>query len=235
MAIQFSFLTNGYVGHGYSVAVIGVGDAGQEALFTLDLPMYCDDTFSLARMVYVNDDNAIKRGGASEPPYYVEEYTEGAWPSTREKDDPLHPCKVCDWIFVLADLNEEGSIETIKKCAEAHTQHEHEEKKFICVTYAEDESFAKETLGGICDLIVFTDKAPTNLMRPVELILFDMYGGCVFQNKPTSKSIKSYVSLLYGLAPFEERSMLQAMNLWYEELRKEHPGEDVIELNLSDF
>ena len=44
-----------------------------------------------------------------------------------------------------------------------------------------------------------------------------------------------YVSLLYGLAPFEERSMLQAMNLWYEELRKEHPGEDVIELNLSDL
>ena len=47
MAIQFSFLTNGYMGHGYSIAVIGVGDAGQEALFTLNLPMYCDDTFPL--------------------------------------------------------------------------------------------------------------------------------------------------------------------------------------------
>ena len=321
MAIQFSFLTNGYLGHGYSVAVIGVGNAGQEALFTLDFPMYCDDTFSLARMVYINDDKAIKRGVAPEPPYYVEEYTEGAWPSTREKDDPLHPCKVCDWIFVLADLNEEGSIETIKKCAEAHTQHEHKEKKFICVTYAEDESSAKETLGEICDLIIFTEKAYANLMRPVELILFDMYGGCVtlmdkgdvagtlnkcntmyhryadfcsmeeaekvvesfkaelekidkgentihavvagkgygpigdyeyaaselasyfwkaddvavFQYKPASKSIKSYVSLLYGLAAFEERSLLQAMNLWYEELRKEHPDEDVIEMNLSDL
>ena len=321
MAIQFSFLTNGYMGPGYSIAVIGVGDAGQEALFTLNLPMYCDDTFSLARMVYVNDDKAIKRGEASEPPCYVEEYTEGTWPSTREKDDPLHPCKVCDWIFLLADLKEEGSIETIKKCAAAHTQQANDEKKLICITYVDDEKLAKESLGETCNLLILTEKQSESLMRPVELILFDMYAGlvtmidkgdvvrtldkcntmyhryadfcsmeeaekvvesikaelqkvdrgentihaivagkgcsptgdyeyaaselasyfwkaddvAVFQNKPTSKSIKSYVSLLYGLAPFEERSMLQAVNLWYEELRKEHPGEDVIELNLSDL
>lgn len=309
------------MGHGYSVAVIGVGDAGRQALYTFDLSIYCDDTYSLARSVYVNDDSAIRIGGASEPPYYVEDYTEGMWPSTREKDDPLHPCKVCDWIFVLADLTEDGSVDTIKKCAEAHIQQTNEEKKFICVTYADDENYAKETFSEICDLFVFTDKAPAKLMRPVELILFDMYAGlvtlmdksdvvctlnrchtmyhryadfdsmqeaekavgrikaelqkvekgentihaivagkgcddtgdyeyaaselvnyfwkaddvAVFQNKPTSKSIKSYVSLLYGLAPFEERSMLQAMNLWYEELKKEHPGEDTIKISLSDL
>ena len=57
----------------------------------------------------------------------------------------------------------------------------------------------------------------------------------VFQHKLSAKPAKSFVSLLYGLAPFEERSMLQAMNIWYEDLKKEHPGEDVIELNLSDL
>lgn len=233
----------------------------------------------------------------------------------------MHPCRICDWVFVLADLNEEGSLDTIKKCAEAHTQQVNEEKKFICITYADDEHLAKEKLTGICDLLIFTDKRPENLVRPVELILFDMYGGfvtmidksdvvktihrcsvmyhryntfesegeaqatvehisdelkkvdkgedtihaiiagkgcsdtgdyeyaastlashlweadevAIFQIKPTSKPIKSFVSILYGLAPFEERSVLQAMNLWYEELKKEHPGEDVIELNLSDL
>ena len=52
----------------------------------------------------------------------------------------------------------------------------------------------------------------------------------IFQDKLSSKPIKSFVSLLYGLAPFEERSMLQAINLWYEDLKKEHPDEDVIEI-----
>lgn len=320
MAIQLSFWTNGYMGHGYSALVLGVGSAGRKALFTFDLPIYCEDTYSLARVVYINDDTAIKRGGASEPPYYVEDYTEGMWLSTKEKDDPLHPCRICDWVFILADLNEEGSIETIKKCVAAHTQQPNDEKKLICITYADDEAFAKETLGDICDLLIFTDKSPDKLMRPVELILFDMYGGLVtlmdkgdvactldkcqtmyhryadfgsmeeaeknvesikielqnvekgensihaivagkgnnatgdfeyatseiveclwtsddvaiFQNKLSSKPIKSFVSLLYGLAPFEGRSMLQAMNLWYEDLKKEHPGEDVIEIALKD-
>lgn len=321
MAIQLSFLTNGYMGHGYSTAVIGVGSAGEQALYTFDLPIYCEDTYSLARSVYVNDDSAIKSGGASEPPYYVEDYTEGTWPSTKEKGDPLHPCKVCDWIFILVDLTEEGTVDTIKKCAEAHTQQANEERKFICITYADDEAYAKEILGEICDLLIFTDKDPIKLMRPVELILFDMYAGLVtmidkgdvvrtvnrchtmyhqyidfdsieeaekalddiklklqvidrdensihaivagkgysdtgdyeyiatelvnylwesddvaiFQIKPTSRPVKSFVSLLYGLAPFEKRSMLQATNLWYEELKKEHPGEDVIKISLGDI
>lgn len=314
MAIQLSFWTNGYMGHGYSALVLGVGSAGAQALFTFDLPIYCDDTYSLARVVYINDDSAIRRGGPSELPYYVEDCPDGMWLSTKEKDDPLHPCRICDWIFVLADLNEEGSIETIKKCAEAHTQQANDEKKLICITYADDESYAKEVIGDICDLLIFTDKDPSKLMRPVELILFDMYGGlvtlvdkgdvactldkchtmyhryadftsmeeaeeiaevmktelqhvekgentihaiiagkgntmdfecatseiisylwkadnvAVFQNKLAEKPIKSFVSLLYGLAPFKERSMLQAMNLWYEDLKKEHPGEDVIEI-----
>ena len=321
MAIQLSFWTNGYMGHGYSTLVLGVGSAGRQALYNFDLPIYCDDTYSLARVVYINDDSAIKIGGASEPPYYVEDYPDGTWLSTREKDDPLHPCRICDWIFLLADLNEEGSVETIKKCAEAHAMQPNEEKKLICITYADSEHYAKEMIGDICNLLIFTDTDPIKLIRPVELILFDMYGGLVtlmdkgdvactldkchtmhhryadftsmeeakravesikeelqnvdksknvlhaivagkgqsameecmyatseitnylwkennvsvFQNKLTEKPIKSFVSLLYGLAPFEERSMLQAMNLWYEDLKKEHPDEDVIEISLGDL
>ena len=316
MAIQLSFWTNGYMGHGYSTLILGVGSAGRQALYNFDLPIYCDDTYSLARVVYINDDSAIKIGGASEPPYYVEDYRDGTWLPTREKDDPLHPCRICDWIFLLADLNEEGSIETIKKCAEAHATQPNEEKKLICITYADSEPYAKEMIGDICDLLIFTDNDPTKLIRPVELILFDMYGGLVtlmdkgdvactldkchtmyhryadfgsmeeaekiadriktefqnvekgentiyaivagkgnnatgdfeyatseivkclwtaddvaiFQNKLSAKPIKSFVSLLYGLAPLEGRSMLQAMNIWYEDLKKEHPDEDVIEI-----
>ena len=317
MSIRLAFLTDGYMAHGYSTAVIGVGSAGRQALYTFDLPTYCEDTFSLARSVLINDDSAIVRGCAAEPPYYVE----GDWPASDEKDDPLYPCKVNDWVFLLADLQEEGSLETIKRCAEAHIQQEHPEKKFICVTYADDEAYAKEVLGDVCDLLIFTDNKPENLMRPVELILFDMYAGCVtlmdksdvvatldncnimyhryatfnseeeaeeivaniksdlqsfekgedtihaiiagkggmdsngytyaaselanalwenddvavFQYKTVSKEINATVSILYGLAPFEGRSILQAMNAWADELRKEHPGEEVIEFSLNDL
>lgn len=317
MSIRLMFLTDGYIAHGYSTAIIGIGSAGRQALYTFELPTYCEDTYSLARSVFINDDSAIVSGCAAEPPYYVE----GDWPASDEKDDPLYPCKVNDWVIVLADLREEGALATIKKCVEAHAQHEHPEKKFICITYAKDECYATEKLGKICDLLILTDKNPKDLMRPVELILFDMYGGCVtlmdksdvvctlekckimyhryehfdsdkeaevkvgdlknelqrvergentihaiiaskggidssgytyaaseladyfwknddvavFQYKAEWKPIKAIVSLLYGLAPFEERSMLQALNAWADELRKEHPGEGVIELSLENL
>ena len=71
MAIQLSFWTNGYMGHGYSTLVLGVGSAGRQALYNFDLPIYCDDTYSLARVVYINDDSAIKIGGASEPNHLI--------------------------------------------------------------------------------------------------------------------------------------------------------------------
>lgn len=317
MAIQLSFWTNGYMGHGYSAFVLGVGSAGRQALVTLDLPMYCDDTLSLARTVYINDDGAIRWGGASDVPDYVESDTAGEWLSTREKDDPLYPCRTCDWIFVLADLQEEGAVEVIRKCAEAHKQQRNGEKKFIGVTYAADEADAKKALGDICDLLIFTDKGPAHLIRPIELVLFDMYGGlvtlmdkrdvvhildkcqtmyhfhadcgtweeaeialesikariqevkkgenaihaivagkgqsntgefvsvaseaaeylwgendmAVFQIRLTGKPIRPFVSFLYGTAPLGEKSMLQAMNLLYEELKKDHPGEEEIEIS----
>ena len=57
----------------------------------------------------------------------------------------------------------------------------------------------------------------------------------VFQYKTVSKGLNATVSILYGLAPFEGRSILQAMNAWADELRKEHPGEEVIEISLNDL
>ena len=175
MAIKIALLNNGVINYGYSAAVIGVGEAGRIALRNLNLPRYDEENCSFFRTIYLNDDHFIRNPELNTD---MDDYEGVELPSTREKDDPLDPCKSSNWLFVVGDMNESDAMDTTLKCARAHAEHHDENSFSICVTYKACEPLSP-SLAELFDLIIYTDDKADLLRRPVELILSDMTGGLI--------------------------------------------------------
>lgn len=175
MAIKMALLDNGVLNYGYSVAVIGVGKAGERALMNFNLPRYFEQRYCYFRTIYLNDDEYIRNPKRKDDIF--SEYSE-KMPHLEEKNDPLNPCKKNDWLFILTDIDEEESFNTTLKCVKAHSENRTDNSFAVLITYKKYQP-VDSTLSGLFDLIIYTDTDADLLRRPAEQIIMDMTGGYV--------------------------------------------------------
>ena len=220
MPLKIEILEN--EGSSYDITVLGIGNAGKEAVRKYPCPAYGENHWAIQTLTLCDDDafqhkRYPKITTPKDSPYYLAE--------CRQKI-----CEVVnnsDILFVIADISKDPDYENAFRFANLH--HSESEKKWnVLIDCSEGSSFSELILSSVFDLIL-SYPSTSKTYRPIEMLLSDMYTQCVGLD---FADVKAIVDSTPKMKFFEERvnsseKVKEAILRFDEEVKKDKWGDAV--------